>query len=284
MDGIVEILAEFLVQIKPPNAEEDHFYLTPQRHVIEMFGMNMIAIILYYYAMYLRKTKGEFDQSFQVNGPMKLNWFERILREGLLFCFIQQICYKYYRGNNTILYMLQPCHLNSFALFLFTYLKQTKITIMCLFVTLQYSLLTVLAIISPDLTPLTLPLEQFFFWVEHYLLLIYPIMLGLNPTVLKMGPKDRPWLFILSFSFALFVHYGVQAPVSLYSGININYMLFPPPNPVQHLLANEIYRIFFTFVVCGFIAICSFVVIPLVYMISDKLNNNARTKKKKKKI
>merc|ERR1711991_1057071 len=52
---------------------------------------SLFLFLLFLDAMYLRKTKGEFEQSFQVNGPMKLNWFERILREGLLFCFIQQV-------------------------------------------------------------------------------------------------------------------------------------------------------------------------------------------------
>jgi len=266
--------SNFLINLKPENVTKDeYFYISPERHVKEFIGMNLIAFILYNVSFLLRKKMGKFDQLYETLPPLKLNWFEKLLRNSLLLCFIQQVFYKTYRGNYTVLYMLQPCHINALALFMFTYLKQTKTTLMCLLVTLQFSLLTVLAIISPDLTPLKLPLEQFFFWVEHYLLLIYPLVLLFNPTVIKLGQKDRNWIFLLSFGFALFIYFGIQTVTSLISGININYTLFPPPNPVEHILASEAYRINFSLIVGGVIAFCSFVFIPLLNSISTKLHH-----------
>ena len=86
---------------------------------------------------------------------------------------------------------------------------------------------------------LVLWMEVQFFFFMHYALIAYPIYLIKirHISVLPLEhAKDgvvsnflKIWILACSY-FALF-YFGVGVPLSLFSGLNLNYMLHPPPNP-----------------------------------------------------
>ena len=73
----------------------------------------------------------------------------------------------------------------------------------------------------------------------HYALIVYPAYLiktGHLSVLPLENAKDgivsnfmKIWILACAY-FALF-YFGVGVPVSLLSGLNLNYMLHPPPNP-----------------------------------------------------
>lgn len=82
-------------------------------------------------------------------------------------------------------------------------------------------------------------MEVTFFFCMHYALIVYPIYLIKirHISILPLAhAKDgivsnflKIWILACAY-FALF-YFGVGVPLSLLSGLNLNYMLHPPPNP-----------------------------------------------------
>lgn len=82
-------------------------------------------------------------------------------------------------------------------------------------------------------------MEVPFFFFMHYALIVYPAYLiktGHLSVLPLENAKDgivsnfmKIWILACAY-FALF-YFGVGVPVSLLSGLNLNYMLHPPPNP-----------------------------------------------------
>ncbi|EFA75521.1 transmembrane protein [Heterostelium album PN500] len=81
------------------------------------------------------------------------------------------------------------------------------------------------ALAFPDLTDLTQPGEIPNFFVQHYALLIAPVVIHMYkfPTRFHIGYA------LMSTGICGLAHHVVFEICSLISGININYMLFPPP-------------------------------------------------------
>eukprot|EP01132_Coremiostelium_polycephalum_P007754 gene7754-9539_t len=83
----------------------------------------------------------------------------------------------------------------------------------------------VAALAAPDTTDLILPFEVTNFYVQHYALLIAPFILHIYKYSIKLK-----WGYaMISSSFVGFAHFILFEICSLFSGININYMLSPPP-------------------------------------------------------
>ena len=102
-----------------------------------------------------------------------------------------------------------------------------------------YTSLAIVAVATPDTSDLTMFLEVPFFFFMHYALIFYPIYLmrsGHISVLPLLGSKDGlvmnflKWWVLASAYMALF-YFGVATPLSLKYGINLNYMLSPPPNP-----------------------------------------------------
>ena len=79
-------------------------------------------------------------------------------------------------------------------------------------------------------------MEVPFFFAIHWLLIAYPIYFLQSGRTSVLSSKDglvlnfMKWWTMASAFFALF-YFGVCVPLSLAFGLNLNYMLSPPPNP-----------------------------------------------------
>jgi uncharacterized membrane protein YwaF len=94
---------------------------------------------------------------------------------------------------------------------------------------IAYFGLPVVAIATPDLSDLTLPFEVEYFFLNHALLLVFPIYWVSSGRVSTLGNFVK-WYVLACTCFALF-YFAFVTPVAVYSGINLNYMMSPPPNP-----------------------------------------------------
>ena len=108
-----------------------------------------------------------------------------------------------------------------------------------------FSLFTLLkALAAPDLSTFNILFEVEWFFLHHYMLFIFPfyyLLAGkvsvLSPQVDNQSLSSSVSFFILYWLFTctIFAFYYVTiiTPISLLSGLNLNYMLNPPPLPVD---------------------------------------------------
>jgi len=75
-----------------------------------------------------------------------------------------------------------------------------------------------------------------FFFFMHYVLLAYPIYFLWSGRISALSSSDGivsnflKWWILACAYFALF-YFGVAGPLAILSGVNLNYMLSPPPTP-----------------------------------------------------
>lgn len=164
---------------------------------------------------------------FQHKENPPLNFIERILGFTLIVNIIAQLIYKTLRGWRVLSYMLQPCHVATVLMLYCFYTTNYKRAVVVFQVSLHYTFFTILAIAVPDLAQLHLPLEVTNFWIQHYAILIAPLYVLFFSNRFPLSPSVSTTLLAIGFG-GLF-HYLFQLPAGMVTGINVNYMLWPPP-------------------------------------------------------
>ncbi|KAG0246931.1 hypothetical protein BGX31_005419 [Mortierella sp. GBA43] len=90
---------------------------------------------------------------------------------------------------------------------------------------------TMLALATPDLRDYNLFFEVENFYIEHYLLILVPIYaVWSNRYVIWPVSMD---VTFMSFSLFALYHSFVLSTIALLKGQNLNYLLIPPPGPLQ---------------------------------------------------
>ena len=152
-----------------------------------------------------------------------------------------QLAYKLNGYEGKILMMAMPCNVlwTMWAILCFwPNLSAQTMHIMYQLI-IPYSGLAIAAVATPDLSDLVMWAEVPFFFLMHYALIVYPIyfMQSGRISVLPLpGSGDTiasnffKWWILACASFGLF-YFGIVVPLSLCYGLNINYMLSPPPTP-----------------------------------------------------
>jgi hypothetical protein len=197
-------------------------------------------MILFFVAMVqssrrLKKTPYAFKH--EKNPP--LNWIEHIFGTTLIINYLAQIIYKTIRGWRVLSYLLQPCHAETLLLLFCLYSSNYKWAATTFQISLHYTFFTILAIAVPDLTQLHLPLEVLNFWVQHYALLFTPLYLLVFSDRFPLTPSIPTSLLAIGLG-GLF-HFALQLPAGIVTGVNVNYMLWPPPG-VPPAFAEKNYR------------------------------------------
>lgn len=164
-----------------------------------------------------------------------------LIRTITFFVYSCQLWYKSNGYPGKILFMGMPCNVlwTMWAILCF-WPKLSAQTMHIMYqLIVPYSSLAIVAVATPDTSDLVMWMEVPFFFFMHYALIFYPIYLikirhisvlpletstdGIVSNFLKI------WVLACAY-FALF-YFGVCVPLSLASGLNLNYMLQPPPNP-----------------------------------------------------
>jgi uncharacterized membrane protein YwaF len=135
--------------------------------------------------------------------------------------------YKYHKGAS--LFMTQPCHMSiiGYALLLSPLAdRQSKFNQVVFNMLVNQSWGAILAIVQPDLRDTHQFLEKEFFWFEHYILLAIPAY-AIWTKRYHIIPKQAAFTLASFLSLAVY-HSLILASCSIFTGVNLNYLLSPP--------------------------------------------------------
>ncbi|KAF9114976.1 hypothetical protein BGX27_009304 [Mortierella sp. AM989] len=140
------------------------------------------------------------------------------------------MAHKFLRGG--LIYLLQPCHMSAMLLIIILLgPKEKKWPHVLLNIYFHIMWGTMLALLSPDLRDYDLFFEVENFYIEHYLLLLAPVyMIWSNRYVIWPVSID---VTFMSFSLFALYHSFILSSMALLIGENLNYLLVPPPGPLQ---------------------------------------------------
>jgi len=147
--------------------------------------------------------------------------------------------------------MFSPCNLLwALATILFYYPNLSHSTSqMILQLWISYIMLPIVALSVPDLADCVLFMEIPFFFLHHICLIMFPVYYVVTGKVSVSFPEGnrgdvdkgfgllvsaastflRYW--ILSCAYFALLYFTIVTGLSIWSGMNLNYMLSPPPNP-----------------------------------------------------
>ncbi|KAL7473479.1 hypothetical protein ACHAXS_013952 [Conticribra weissflogii] len=208
-------------------------YLTPERHIVEYILAVIISSTMIR-ALLPKLPRYPDDKADNLTPPIFIK-----IPTGVIV--LSQLIYKISGYPGKVLFIFMPCNVMwtmwAFLCFWPNLNAQTMHILYQLIV--PYSGLAVAAVATPDTSDLTMWGEVPFFFLMHYTLIIYTIyfLSSGKVTVLPIiGSNDNmvgnflKWWAFTCACFAFF-YFGIATPLSLIYGLNVNYMLHPPPTP-----------------------------------------------------
>ena len=169
-----------------------------------------------------------------------------------------------------MLYLLQPCHvlLTGHTILAFLLIRENRFLSVTLFhVLFDLQWFTYVAIALPDTRALierNFFGEFFLFYFEHLLLILLPLIFTRTYFVAVTQTSVRQRIKRALFSLAWFGihHIQVMTPLSLVSGVQINYQTHLPQYALPWF--GRMYKVAITTLSFGAIIICGFLLDPLV--------------------
>lgn len=208
------------------------WYLDPERHVVEYIAFVAISSLI---IISLLPRLSRYPQSNATNLTPPTS-----IKVTTFIIYVCQLIYKLNGYPGKILFMAMPCNVlwTMWASLCFIPMAAQTMHVMYQLI-VPYTSLAIVAVATPDTSDLTMFLEVPFFFAMHYLLILYPLCLmrtGHISVLPLPGSKDglvvnfMKW-WVLACAYFAFFYFGVAVPLCLRYGINLNYMLSPPPNP-----------------------------------------------------
>mmetsp|Transcript_31593 Transcript_31593/g.66007 ORF Transcript_31593/g.66007 Transcript_31593/m.66007 type:complete len:357 (+) Transcript_31593:57-1127(+) len=244
------------------------WYLTPERHIIEYISAVAISSTIIR-ALLPKLSRYPDDQVDNLNPPV----FIKIPTCIFVSC---QLIYKFCGYPGKVLFMFMPCNVlwTMWAFLCFWPNLSAQMMHILYQLIVPYSGLAIAAVATPDTSDLTMWGEVPFFFLMHCALIIYPIYFlssGVITVLPIIGSNDNivgnflKWWALTCACFAFF-YFGIATPLSVIYGLNVNYMLHPPPTPgdiisgpnfrLQSTLACAVAFFFFRFL-ATFAEVCA---------------------------
>jgi len=281
IDYFIDPFSNLITSLQPPDAHANHFFLSPKQHVGDIILAHIFFGLCAYFGLSSEEEKRKTNNGNNKKTVSKpLHPVEHIFRVVLTLNIILQLIYKTLRGWRILGYMLQPCHITT-CLYLFClYTKNHHLGNRVFQLSIHYMFFTALALLVPDLNQLHLPFEQSNFWIQHWALLGAPlVMLLISRRYHPMAPSFKNSLLAIGLG-GLF-HFDVQLPLAFLTGVNINYMLWPPPG-VPSWMSNWMYRYYLCFALVLLAFLCGYFFVGLVHSSLPSPSKTSSSKKSPK--
>ena len=212
------------------------WYIHPERHVVEcvvvvIISLAMIRLVQPAALSSRRPVPGTKDDGVSSHPPPA---FIRMMTSIVYAC---QLAYKLVGYPGKVLMMGMPCNVmwTMYMAMCFLPLGSHAMHVMY-HLAVPYTILAVVAVATPDTSDITMWMEVPFFFFMHYALIAYPayfLWCGRISASSLLSNFLHWWMLSCAY-FGLF-YFGIAVPLSLLCGINLNYMLSPPPSPGDFL-------------------------------------------------
>jgi hypothetical protein len=229
------------------------WYLSPDRHVVEgllvlVFCGTLVSKIQ---PLLMKRIQ---NSTTQIRHPF---WVKPVT----VFCFGMIVWYKLQGYSSKMYYLVMPCNMKWILCMILCFGPQQYQPIV-LELLCSYFSLAMVALATPDTTDTILPGEFTFFFANHAILLLIPLAYIHNGSITTKTPLSTHflWWTVACCWFAL-LYFPVVSVLGTKSGLNLNYMMHPPPN--QTLVAGDWYR-FTSTALCAFMFFLSRAIVFMV--------------------
>ncbi|KAI8122605.1 hypothetical protein FF38_04325 [Lucilia cuprina] len=127
-------------------------------------------------------------------------------------------------ANRSVIFVLNPCHIQTLVQIYLLAAKPNKLTITLFRIQMNNLNGPVLAFVFPEVDCRTLPFEQATYWIQHAMLYVIPVYIIRTGAYQVEDIKDFNWA-IIGVETQLIYHFGVLNFFSIRTGINLNHML-----------------------------------------------------------
>eukprot|EP01137_Pigoraptor_chileana_P002385 Opistho-2@41157 len=236
---LVDPIARFLHDMHPgmplvPNRATSlsgSWFLSPRQHVIEFIVYNAFFLTIFFVLSKRLTAKGGAYYFIEVDARRKRTIVEHLATLSLLVTLGYTLYFKYLRGGT--LFLLQPCHISLAILIVLSFAPAGWKGAHLLFNMYFYWMWgAILALAFPDLRDYEDPVEIFFFFFEHYLLVVIPFVFYAVGRFEILEPTLA--ITLCAFSVKAIYHSIVLESLALYTGLNLNYLMSPPTGILEH--------------------------------------------------
>ncbi|XP_067626437.1 transmembrane protein 164 isoform X2 [Eurosta solidaginis] len=194
-------------------------YMTNRRRWIESILLSLIFIYLIYWAA-KRLDPVIVPPPKEINKPHSA--IRLILMLSMTFIFGIEMGFKF--ANQNMIYVLNPCHIQTLVQIYLLAAKPSKFTIALFRIQMNNLNGPFLAFLFPEVECRTLHFEQAAYWIQHALLYIIPVYI-LNTGAYQIEDiSDYNWVTI-GVAIMLLYHFAFLSPISMYAGVNLSHML-----------------------------------------------------------
>jgi len=201
------------------------WFLTPERHAAELIFFNLAIGLLLFVTLKRGKDKSPVDDMIKPNEEQKLSLIMQVFRAILTVCYIVTVYHKV--NGQKISNMLMPCHVATVCYLYCLYTKSKRNAHIMFNISMHYMFFTWLALALPDHRGLQQTGEIANFWIHHWILFIIPI--HLIYTKHYIIDHTNNYYFKLAVCIGMFIHFDMMSISAIMSGLNVGYMLRPPP-------------------------------------------------------
>ncbi|XP_018787758.1 PREDICTED: transmembrane protein 164 [Bactrocera latifrons] len=142
----------------------------------------------------------------------------------LLMTFIFGVEMGFKFANKNMIYVLNPCHIQTLVQIYLLAAKPSKTTIALFRIQMNNLNGPFLAFLFPEVECRTLYFEQATYWIQHALLYIIPAYILRSGAYQIEDLYDYNWTTIGTATMLLY-HFAFLTPISMFTGINLSHML-----------------------------------------------------------
>ncbi|CAH8571882.1 unnamed protein product [Dicrocoelium dendriticum] len=160
--------------------------------------------------------------------PNPQNSSMKLRKTFLLFHYVifgLELCYKL--ASESLIWILNPCHILTIMQIFLLACRPSKLTTSIFRLHVHMLNGPLLALAFPVLNTRLLPFECVVYFIQHALILLFPIILMDQNSDFSVEPLDDPFWTVLSLSLQVLYHFVVLQPIALLTGVNLNSILCP---------------------------------------------------------
>lgn len=210
------------------------YYLHPDRLVAEGIVVTVVASLLLAILVPIVRASQPKNVNTRIQHP---KWVPPVT----VFCCTMIFIYKLFAYPSKLFFFTMPCNMQWVLTFALVFGPASWQKFL-LELGVSYLGGAFVALATPDTSDCTMLGEKEFFFANHMVLPFIPLAYISNGSVTMRTPftKHLLWWGISCSCFAIF-YFTLVTILSVYSGLNLNYMLHPPPG--QGLVSGDWYRI-----------------------------------------